>query len=69
MKKLKTMEEYNEQRSREYMSHYTNLGTGVACPQCGDEMKLSNPTAVLTTFPPQKAVHCNTCKFKSCIVA
>jgi DNA-directed RNA polymerase subunit RPC12/RpoP len=51
------------------MSHFINLGTGIACPHCGDELQDTNPSVVTTSLPPQKAVHCNTCKFKSFIVA
>ena len=69
MKELKDFHDHNETRHREYMSHFINLGTGIACPQCGDELQDTNPSTVTCSIPPQKAVHCNTCKFQSFIVA
>jgi DNA-directed RNA polymerase subunit RPC12/RpoP len=45
------------------------VGTGIQCPQCGDELLETNPGTLLMSNPPQKNVHCPTCKYKSYIIA
>lgn len=66
--KLKTIEEYNKEKQKFY-DFMNNNRTGIACPQCGDEMLETNPGVILTSNPPQKNVHCPTCKYKSYILA
>lgn len=62
---MKTLEEYESEKRSLREKH----GTGIQCPACGDELVLSTPYFVLTTFPAQKAVHCPTCKYKNTITA
>ena len=62
---MKTIEQYEEEKRNIRISH----GTGIQCPQCGDELVVSNPNFILTTHPPRKAVHCNTCKYQNTITA
>jgi hypothetical protein len=63
---MKTIEEHN----REKYEHYAlkEVGTGVQCPHCGDEMFESEPDVVLLTFPPRKKVHCKSCKYKTTLI-
>ena len=61
---MKTLEEYNAEMRERYKA---NDSTGIQCPQCGDELKLTEPGVVLLSYPPQKKVHCNTCKYKNSI--
>lgn len=63
---MKTLEEYENEKAQQRIF---NPGTGIQCPQCGDELIVSNPGVILTTYPARKAVHCNTCKYQNTITA
>lgn len=65
--KLKTIEEYNKEKTQ-LRNFQINVGTGVQCPQCGDELIESNTGGVLAVHPPRKAVHCPTCKYCNSIL-
>jgi len=45
------------------------VGTGVQCPNCGDELIETNPGVILTSYPEQKSVHCQNCKYSNYILA
>jgi DNA-directed RNA polymerase subunit RPC12/RpoP len=62
---MKTLEEYEEEKRNVRLSH----GTGIQCPSCGDELIESMPGTILTSYPPKKAVHCQTCNYKNTITA
>lgn len=62
---MKTLEEYEAEKAFLREHH----GTGIQCPACGDELIVSNPGVILTTYPARKAVHCPTCKHKNTITA
>jgi ribosomal protein S27E len=62
---MKTIEEHNADRFRVL----EKVGTGVQCPQCGDELIETNPGVILTSYPEQKRVHCQNCKYSNCILA
>lgn len=62
---MKTVDEYEEEKRLARQNH----GTGIQCPQCGDELIESNPLMILTTYPARKAVHCPTCKYQNTITA
>ena len=62
---MKTIEEYEKEKALLRKNH----GTGIQCPACGDELVLSSPNTILTSHPPRKAVHCNTCKYQNTITA
>ena len=63
---MKTIEEHNKDR----LKILEKVGTGVQCPQCGDELIETNSSGImLTTFPPKKKVHCLTCKYENYILA
>jgi len=66
--KLKTIEEYNKERMAFFSADY-QVNTGIGCPHCGDEMKLTEPNMLLLSNPPRKKVHCDTCKYTSSILA
>jgi hypothetical protein len=61
---MKTIEEYEE----EIRNIKLRDGTGIQCPQCGDELLESNPGILLTCNPPKKTVHCPTCKYENYII-
>lgn len=42
---------------------------GIACPNCGEEMMDSNPSVTLSSYPPQKNIHCPKCNYKDFRVA
>jgi hypothetical protein len=62
---MKTLEEYEEEKRNVRLNH----GTGIQCPACGDELVESNPGMILTSHPPKKSVHCQTCKYQNTITA
>ena len=62
---LKSIEEHNKSR----FTFLDRIGTGVACPNCGKELIESQPGVILTSYPPQKLVHCESCDYKNCILA
>lgn len=62
---MKTLEEYEEEKRNVRLAD----GTGIQCPACGDELVESFPGTILTSNPPRKAVHCQTCKYKNTITA
>ena len=62
---MKTIEEYEEEKALLREQH----GTGIQCPACGDELVLSEPGVLLLSFPPQRKVHCQTCKYKNTITS
>ena len=65
---MKTIEEHNKERINSFRV-LEKVGTGIQCPQCGDELLETNPGTLLMSNPPQKIVHCPTCKYKSYIIA
>ena len=57
---MKTTKEYN----KDYMDRFTaekssKYSTGIACDKCGKELTYTMPDIILTSYPPQKAVHCD----------
>jgi len=66
--KLKSIEEYNKERMT-FFSNNIEANTGIACPQCGDQLKESNPGMLLMSNPPRKSVRCDTCNYSSSILA
>lgn len=62
---MKTLEEYEAEKK---FIRETN-GTGIQCPDCGDELVESFPGTILTSYPPRKSVHCQTCNYKNTITA
>lgn len=64
---MKTVEEHNKSRRVRY-DNYDDR-SGIQCPHCGDEMKYSEPSVMLLSYPPQKHVHCDSCKYKTTVIA
>ena len=64
-RKLKTLDEHNSKAWSTQVSMLSNepKANGIACPKCGNELMDSNPNATLTSYPPQKNVHCD-CGYK-----
>lgn len=58
---MKTLEEFNEERVKEPLQPCKN---GIECPNCKEELYDTSPSAVLTSYPPQKKVNCMNCNFK-----
>jgi DNA-directed RNA polymerase subunit RPC12/RpoP len=61
---MKTLEEHNSEQwqiheqSRKLNDPHPN---GIACPKCGKELWDSLPGMTLTSYPPQKNIHCPEC--------
>lgn len=70
-KKLKTLEESNEQthwnRHHDYsLSIPNNVPqlNDIACPKCGAELMDSQPMVILTSDPAQKTTQCSKCDYR-----
>jgi len=62
---LKTLAENNADAYSRY-SHREEEPklNGVACPKCGAELFDTKPSVVLTSYPPQRNIHCSVCGYK-----
>jgi hypothetical protein len=69
-KNLKTLDEHNTQQRQYQMSMMDDTPrlNGIACPNCEEEMYDTNPNIILTSFPAQKNIHCENCKYTGCRV-
>ncbi|MFA5031204.1 MAG: hypothetical protein WC495_06490, partial [Patescibacteria group bacterium] len=68
MSKLKTVEEYNEEMRKLYQQLEHPQKSGLACPQCGEEL-LKDTSLVYTSYPPQISVDCPKCKWHGTIIS
>lgn len=55
---LTPLDEHNTARRFMYNMNNDPRPNGVACPECGAELLDSSPNQTLTSYPPQKNVHC-----------
>lgn len=64
-KPLKSLSEFNADREEVHRATYDGLPrpNGIACPKCGGELLDSSPMITLTSYPPQKNVHCPACDY------
>ncbi len=60
---MKTLSEHNEERKKQLIDESLPHGNGIACPRCGKELFDKLPMLVLTSSPPQRAVHCRSCGY------
>jgi hypothetical protein len=56
--KLKSLEEHNNSK----LNIVYGVKTGLACPKCGNELHYTNPSMMLTSYPPKREVRCSNCK-------
>lgn len=65
-RKLVSLDEWNRERKEAYKKSHSQepRRNGIACPNCSKELCDSNPSLMMTSLPPQKAVHCEACDFK-----
>lgn len=68
-RKLKSLDDYNNERIRLYKIGESVVLTGIACPKCGDELCESSPGWIHPSFPPKKAVICVKCGYKGTCIA
>lgn len=61
---LKTLQEHDAEVSEAYAKLREQHTNGIACPECGKELLDSNPGIVLTSYPPQKNIHCPACGWR-----
>jgi len=55
---MKTLEEHNQDRRPMHDMANERSRNGIECPDCKHELMDSNPMVTLTSYPPQKNVHC-----------
>lgn len=62
---MKSLEEHNSEREQIHrmLNIHAPVKNGIACPDCGNELVDSNPSAVLCSYPPQKDVKCDKCGY------
>jgi ribosomal protein S27E len=68
-KKLVSLEDYNNIRTKMFNTVFTSDITGVACPKCGEELLDTEPHFTFAGSPPQKSVHCSSCNWDGYKVA
>ena len=66
---LKPLDQHEKEKWAEIHARSPKNGTGIACPQCGDELVESDPGKLLLSDPPRKSIHCRVCKFNGSITA
>ena len=59
-KQLESLESYNK-RKQALHSQILEVGNGIACPKCGNEMRDNNAMVVKTSNPPVTGVYCPEC--------
>jgi uncharacterized protein with PIN domain len=65
MKILKSLEEHNKQASNYHWALVSNQPhpNGIACPECGEELRDADPNMILASMPPKKSIYCPSCKY------
>lgn len=68
---MKTLKEHNEQQQDYHNVQCSSapIRNGIKCPECDEELYDSNPMMVLTSNPPKKNIHCNSCGYHGYRVA
>jgi len=62
---LKTIKQHNDEvRNKLKEKEESLFKTGVECPDCKSELTYSDSSMMLS-YPAQRAVHCNSCSFKT----
>lgn len=71
VKPLKSLDIHNAQQAEAHWraNDPSPRPNGIACPQCGHELKDSRPIVTLTSNPPQKDVHCDACDYRGYRIA
>lgn len=60
---MKTLNDHNEDAYKGYSTHgASSVGAGVACNNCGTEMRYQNINMVLASYPPKQTVVCPNCR-------
>lgn len=59
--KLKTLQEFNDERLYEHSKHPFN---GIECPNCKHELLDDDTGMVLLSSPPQIRIHCVECNYR-----
>ena len=68
-KKLIDLETHNKHKVSLYNTDNAPALNGIACPNCGQELYDSSPNIKLTSNPPQKHIHCESCDYKGYRIA
>lgn len=62
-KKLQSLTDCNKEKLQLYSVPLDSSLNGIECPECGSELRDSKPMVSLTSWPPQKEVHYNSCGY------
>ncbi len=57
---VRESEQYYDQKHQQFLADRYITGD---CPKCGSELYDTNPMVVLTSYPPQKNIHCVECDY------
>lgn len=66
---MKTLEQFNEEKLKEYEGFGKPCKNGIKCPNCGAELWDCHPLTTLTSDPPQKQICCKSCDYKGFRIA
>jgi hypothetical protein len=64
MKKLSEVNQKSIDVSYANFPYGPPVKNGIACDKCEEELLDTNPNLILTSYPPQKNVHCEGCGFR-----
>ncbi len=60
---LRNLDDHNQFALDAYNLIMTPHLNGIACPECGEELRDSNPSVALTSWPPQFPTYCPACGY------
>jgi len=70
VRRLVPLNEYNEQRAQlRAEMEMSRRKTGLACPDCGQELQKSYPGTLCPSSPPQQWVECPGCGCRELMLA
>lgn len=61
MTDLRNLDEHNKSALDTNRLMTAGHPNGIACPKCGAEMWDTNPSVMLTSWPPRYSIHCPEC--------
>lgn len=68
-KALLSVKEYNRRRAKERTKLELGTRSGIACPECDEELYFHSTDTVLQTYPPKKEVTCSNCGHTTTVLA
>ena len=65
---MQSLEDYEKERAAFHASPPKFKGSGVSCPECGNELH-DEGESLISKVPPMKRLYCPTCDFSKVVLA